>query len=388
MLGIALGVAALIIVMSVMNGFQKEVRDRMLEVLSHIEVQSVMAEQGIQEPSLLQETLQQSSSQIEATAPYVTTQGLLSQAEMIKGVMIRGIDPQQEPKVTPVAARGASAKALQALQPQMFGAVLGQALADQLGVSKGQTLSLILPNADWTAVGLMPRIKTIQVLETLDTGHFEYDSTMMWMHIEDAQRLLRLQGPTGIRVALKDLHQAPIVAAHLQKKLKPNFIVSDWSQHNQNWFAAVQVEKKMITLILTLIVAVAAFNLVSMLMMTVVDKQSDIAILRTLGASPKSVMGIFMLQGAMIGVWGTCWGLAVGLLIAFHVDVIVPFIERLFHTQFLPPEIYLIHQMPSDPQAADIVPVVLISLILSFVATLYPSWKASQVQPAQALRYE
>jgi lipoprotein-releasing system permease protein len=226
------------------------------------------------------------------------------------------------------------------------------------------------------------------VVGTFDSGHFEYDSGLVLMHIDDAARLFRLEGPTGVRLKLRDLHRAREVAAQLTTQLTGDFLVRDWTRQNRTWFAAVQLEKRMMFIILTLIVAVAAFNLVSTLVMTVTDKRADIAILRTLGASPRSIMGIFVVQGALVGVIGTLAGLLLGLGIAVNIDVIVPALEHALNASFLPKDIYLISRMPSEPQSSDIVPIALISLVLSFVATLYPSWRASRVNPAEALRYE
>ncbi|MFP5475228.1 MAG: FtsX-like permease family protein, partial [Gammaproteobacteria bacterium] len=230
--------------------------------------------------------------------------------------------------------------------------------------------------------------KQMTVAGTFNSGHYEYDSTLVLLHIEDAERIFRLEGPTGVRLKLADLHQARAVAQQLAGTLSGNLLIRDWSQQNRTWFAAVQLEKRMMFIILTLIVAVAAFNLVSTLVMTVQDKRADIAILRTLGASLRSIMGIFVVQGAMVGVIGTLAGLLLGLSIAFNIDVIVPAIEQMLSASVLPKDIYLISSMPSDPQPADIVPVGVISLVLAFVATLYPSWRASRVNPAEALRYE
>jgi lipoprotein-releasing system permease protein len=228
----------------------------------------------------------------------------------------------------------------------------------------------------------------MQVVGLFNSGHYEYDSALVMMHVEDAGKIFRLEGPTGVRLKIKDLHEARSVARELAPNLAAGMAIRDWTQQNRTWFAAVQVEKRMMFIILTLIVAVAAFNLVSTLVMSVTDKRADIAILRTLGASPKSIMGIFMVQGAMVGVIGTVGGLLLGLLIAFNIDVIVPTLETIFRASFLPKDIYLISRMPSDPQMTDILPVAVISLVLAFVATLYPSWRASQVNPAEALRYE
>ena len=249
-------------------------------------------------------------------------------------------------------------------------------------------VTLVAPSGQVTPAGVVPRIKQMAVVGTFDSGHFEYDSTLALVHVQDAAKIFRLEGPTGVRLKLRDLHQAREVAQELSTTLTGNLLVRDWTRQNRSWFAAVQVEKRMMFIILTLIVAVAAFNLVSTLVMTVTDKRADIAILRTLGASPASIMGIFMVQGAMVGVIGTGAGLLLGLGVAFNIDVIVPALEHLLGASFLPQDIYLISRMPSDPQRADIVPVALISLAMAFVATLYPSWRASQVNPAQALRYE
>ena len=385
MLGIALGVAALIIVLSVMNGFQKEVRDRMLSVVSHIEI---FAPGGTAMPDV-QRTLQEARQhpQVVGAAPFVAAQALLARGEDMKGALVRGIDPAREPEVTDLVA-GSQGEALAQLVPGEFRVVLGGELARMLGVRAGDVVTLIAPSGQVTPAGVVPRIKQMQVAGTFDSGHYEYDSTLVLLHHEDAQRIFRLEGPTGIRLKLRDLHQARTVAQDLAQSLSGDLLIRDWTQQNRTWFAAVQLEKRMMFIILTLIVAVAAFNLVSTLVMTVQDKRADIAILRTLGASPRSIMGIFVVQGAMVGVIGTLAGLLLGLGIALNIDVIVPAIERLLSASFLPKDIYLISRMPSDPQPADIVPVGVISLVLSFVATLYPSWRASRVNPAEALRYE
>lgn len=385
MLGIALGVAALIIVLSVMNGFQKEVRDRMLSVVSHIEI---FAPGGAALPDVAR-TLQEARQhpQVVGAAPFVAAQALLARGEDMKGALVRGIDPAREPEVTDLLA-GSQGEVLAQLVPGEFRVVLGGELARMLGVRVGDVVTLIAPTGQVTPAGVVPRLKQMQVAGTFDSGHYEYDATLVLLHHEDAQRIFRLEGPTGIRLKLRDLHQARTVAQDLANSLSGDLRIRDWTQQNRTWFAAVQLEKRMMFIILTLIVAVAAFNLVSTLVMTVQDKRADIAILRTLGASPRSIMGIFVVQGAMVGVIGTLAGLLLGLGIALNIDVIVPAIERLLSASFLPKDIYLISRMPSDPQSADIVPVGVISLVLAFVATLYPSWRASRVNPAEALRYE
>jgi lipoprotein-releasing system permease protein len=290
--------------------------------------------------------------------------------------------------VTDVAKDLAAKGDLQRLVPGQFGVLLGADLARSLHVREGDQVTLMVPSGQITPAGVVPRLKQMTVVGTFMSGHYEYDSALVMLHIEDAQRLFRVEGPTGIRVKLHDMNQARAVADQLAGSLSGDLLIRDWTRQNATWFSAVQLEKRMMFIILTLIVAVAAFNLVSTLVMTVQDKRADIAILRTLGATPASIMKVFMVQGAMVGVIGTLGGLALGLAIAFNIDVIVPFLERVFHTSFLPGDIYLISKMPSDPRASDIVPIGVISLILSFVATIYPSWRASRVNPAEALRYE
>ena len=272
--------------------------------------------------------------------------------------------------------------------PGEFGIVLGAELARSLGVRAGDSVTLIAPSGQVTPAGVVPRLKQMTVVGTFDSGHYEYDSGLVMMHLQDAERLFRLEGPTGVRLKLRDLHQAREVAAELAGSMTGPILIRDWTRQNRTWFAAVQLEKRMMFIILTLIVAVAAFNLVSTLVMTVTDKRADIAILRTLGASPASIMGIFVVQGATVGVVGTLAGLLLGLGVALNIDVIVPALERLLDASFLPKDIYLISRMPSEPLASDIVPIALISLVLAFAATLYPSWRASRVNPAEALRYE
>ena len=386
MLGIALGVAALIIVLSVMNGFQKEVRDRMLGVVSHIEI---FSPSGAALPDVARTlTEAKSNNQVIGASSFIATQALLARGEDMKGAIIRGIDPATESQVTDLAASKQNLEAVKALAPGEFGVVLGYELARQLGVGRGDRVTLIAPSGQVTPAGVVPRMKQLNVVGTFDSGHFEYDSSLAMMHVDDAAKMFRLEGPTGVRLKLKDLHQARTVAKQLSMGLTGDLVVRDWTRQNKTWFAAVEVEKRMMFIILTLIVAVAAFNLVSTLVMTVTDKRADIAILRTLGASPKSIMGIFVVQGATVGVIGTLAGLLLGLGIAFNIDVIVPFIERLFNASFLPKDIYLLNGMPSEPQMSDIMPIAIISLILAFVATLYPSWRASRINPAEALRYE
>ena len=385
MLGIGLGVAALIIVLSVMNGFQKEVRDRMLGVVSHIEI---FAPNGAALPDVARTLAEaRANPQVIGAAPFIATQALLARGEDMKGTIVRGIDPALEPEVTELAGTLKNT-ALTRLIPGEFGVVLGNELARSLGVREGDKVTLVAPSGQVTPAGVVPRLKQMTVVGTFDSGHYEYDSALLMMHTDDAAKIFRLEGPTGIRLKLKDLNQAREVATELSRSLSGDLLIRDWTRQNRNWFAAVQLEKRMLFIILTLIVAVAAFNLVSTLVMTVTDKRADIAILRTLGASPRSIMGIFVVQGALVGVIGTLAGLALGLLVAFNIDVIVPALEQMLGASFLPRDIYLISRMPSEPQSGDIMPITIISLVLAFAATLYPSWHASRVNPAEALRYE
>jgi lipoprotein-releasing system permease protein len=301
--------------------------------------------------------------------------------------VVRGISPSEEATVTPLGAQ-LRAGAFAQLQPGAWRIVLGSELARSLGVGLGDAVTVVAPGGQVTPAGVVPRLKAFTVAGVFEAGHHEYDSGLAMMHLDDAARLFRLEGPGGVQLKLSDPQQARTVAQALAQRLPGGLAVSDWTRTNRHWFDAVQIEKRLMFIILTLIVAVAAFNLVSTLVMTVTDKRADIAILRTLGASPGSVMAIFVVQGALAGVAGTLAGVGMGLLVAFNVDVIVPAIERAFGVAFLPGSIYLISRMPSDPQMGDVLPIALISLALAFAATLYPSWRASRVNPAEALRYE
>ncbi len=383
MAGIALGVAALIVVLSVMNGFQKEVRDRMLSVLSHIEV---TAPNGLAQWEVIADTLSKQPNVL-GVAPMVSSQGLLSRADSMRGVAIRGVDPQLEGRVSDLPKQFVVGS-MSDLKPGQFGVVLGTQLAGTLGVRVGDRVNLLVPEGDLTPAGTMPRMRALVVVGITDSGHYEYDSTLAVLHWKDAAALLRMGDPTGLRIKVDDMQKSPEIAVRLAKVVPQALWVSDWSRSNRNWFAAVQTEKKMMFIILTLIIAVAAFNLVSTLVMTVTDKQADIAILRTMGASAGMVQRIFLVQGLAIGLLGSVLGVLFGLLIAFNIDVIVPFIEGLFKIQFLPRDIYFINQLPSDVRLDDVLTVGLMALVLSILATLYPSRRAAHVRPAEALRYE
>ncbi|MFG6468647.1 lipoprotein-releasing ABC transporter permease subunit [Roseateles sp. BYS87W] len=384
-LGIALGVAALIIVLSVMNGFQKEVRDRMLNVIAHVELLDYAGDALPDWQATAARARQ--NPQVVGAAPFISSQSLIARGDAYRGAVVRGISPADEAQVTGLGAQLKDG-VFGLLQPGAWNIVLGAELARQLGVGVGDKLTLVAPNGQVTPAGVAPRLRAFNVVGTFSAGHYEYDAGLALIHIDDAARFYRTGGPTGVQLKLRDVHEARRVAAELAPAMGPQVLVRDWTRSNATWFDAVQVEKRLMSIILTLIVAVAAFNLVSTLVMTVTDKQSDIAILRTLGASPRSIMGVFIVQGAVSGVIGTLSGVLLGLLVACNIDVIVPAIEHLLNVSFLPGSIYVITQMPSDPQRGDIIPIAVVSLLLSFLATLYPSWRASRVQPAEALRYE
>lgn len=381
---IALGVMALIIVLSVMNGFQKEVRDRMLSVLSHVEVVHITG--SIPDWKALSETILTEKHTV-ACAPYVAGQGLLNRRGNLRGIALRGIDPTYEPQVSDVA-KTLGESTLSTLKAGDFGVILGRDLARLLCVNVGDKVTLIVAKGNTTPAGFVPRMKQMTVKGLFQSGHYEFDSTLVFTHIDDAAALFRTGGPTGIRVKLDDINLAPTVTQHLLMKLPADYYATDWTRQNRTWFAAVQVEKRMMAVILFLIVLVGSFGLVSTLVMTVTEKQSDIAILRTLGASPQSIMTIFVIQGCIVGLIGVLLGTGLGLAISCNLDVIVPAIEHLFGVEFLPREIYFISQMPSDPRASDIVPIAVVSFLASLLATLYPSWRAARTHPAQALRHE
>lgn len=388
MAGIALGVAALIVVLSVMNGFQKDVRDRMLSVLPHIEiyVPGSNGEQVLADWKSLSGQAQR-SPEVLAGAPFVAAQGMLMRGQDIRGVQVRGIDPAAEQSVSDLS-RQMIAGSLDKLKPGAFGIVVGQDLARALGLRLGDSVMMLAPQASVSPAGFAPRMRQFTVVGLFNSGHYEYDSSLAFTDTLDAARLFRDSGVAGVRLRVKDMHHAPQVAQSLATQMPPGVMVADWSRNNRTWFAAVQTEKRMMFLILALIVAVAAFNLLSSLVMAVKDKRSDIAILRSFGATPGEIARIFLVQGALIGVVGTLLGVGGGMAIAYNIDVIVPAIERLFGVQFLPREIYFISQLPSDPRRADIAAIGITSLIMSLVATLYPSWRASRLQPAQVLRHD
>ncbi|UDG82995.1 lipoprotein-releasing ABC transporter permease subunit [Candidatus Vallotia lariciata] len=384
MLGIALGVAALIVVLSVMNGFQKEVRDRMLSVLAHIEILSPFG--SIPNWKLISQEVGQNPSVI-SSAPYIDMQALLIQKNKVNGVIIRGIDPKLEPHVSDINTKLKIGQMIN-LRPTSFGIMIGVDLASALGVTMGSKVTLVSPNSVITSEDVPPRFKQFTVVGIFESGHYEFDRTLALVSIDDALALFQLSAPTGLRLRIKDMQRAPEVAQQLTRALSSHLYIRDWTQQNKTWFSAVKIEKRMMFIILMLVTAVATFNLVSSLVMTVTDKQADIAILRTLGARPGSIMKIFIIQGTTIGFVGTSIGIMLGCVLAVSIPWLVPLIEHVFNFQFLPPSIYFISNLPSNLVITDVIKIGIISFVLSAIATLYPSWRGANVHPAKALRYE
>jgi lipoprotein-releasing system permease protein len=382
--GIGLGVAALIVVLSVMNGFQKEVRDRMLGVLSHLEV--LASGESLRDWQLVIDQARR-DSRIIAGAPFVNGQAMITRDSAVRGVWVRGIEPSLEPTVAEFASRAVTGS-LDALRPGEFGVAIGRELASQWLLGLGDKLTLIAPQATATPAGMVPRLRQFTVVAIFDSGHYEYDASLLLTHLRDAAVLFRVDGVSGVRLRTTDMMNAPAIARDLGMQLPGRPLVRDWTAENRNWFAAVQIEKRMMFIILTLIIAVAAFNLVSMLVMTVTDKQSDIAILRTLGASPRSIMAVFMVQGASVGLLGTFVGLLLGVVVALNVGDVVAAIEQAAGLQVLPKGVYFIDYLPSDLHWGDVLRIGLTACVLALVATIYPSWRAARVRPAEALRYE
>ena len=386
LLGITLGMTALITVMSVMNGFQKEVRSRILGVASHIQISGLdggltdwrrVAHEALKHP------------QVEAAAPYVSAQGMVSFNNVVSGVVVRGVLPDMEDRVADLGRMMVDGQLHDLVQGQ-FGIVIGRELARALGVFTGDKIVLISPQGQVTPAGILPRLKQFTITGIFEAGHFEYDSGLVLIHLADAQKLYRMENDevSGVRLKLRDLFLAPQVAQELVPMISADVHISDWTRQHANYFRAIQIEKRMLSLILALIIAVAAFNIVSTLVMAVTDKQSDIAILRTLGASPRSIMKIFIVQGTIIGIVGTALGVIGGVLLAYNIEAVIATIERVFSVQFLSRKVYYISEIPSDPQLADVVTVAVVSFVLTLLATLYPSYRASKVNPAEALRYE
>jgi lipoprotein-releasing system permease protein len=386
MLGIALGVMALITVLSVMNGFSKEVRNRILGVVAHATITGV-GNEGLRDWRTLASLLGH-YPQVVGLAPYIHGQGMLANGSEVSGTLIRGILPEEEPKVSDLGSHMVAGR-LGDLKSGEFGIILGKGLANALGVGMGEKVSLLTPQANVTPAGIMPRFKRFTVVGVFEAGMNEYDSALALMHLDDAAKLMRTEGAvSGVRLKLDDLYAAPRLTRQLSEELPIGYMISNWTTENVNYFRAVQMEKTAMFIILLLVVTVAAFNIVSTLVMVVADKKADIAILRTLGSSPRSIMAIFMIQGLVIGMIGTLLGTVGGVALALNIGTVVPAIEQLLGMKFLSAEVYYITEVPSEMSWLDVAKISGVSFVLSLLATLYPAWQAARTQPAEALRYE
>jgi lipoprotein-releasing system permease protein len=385
MIGIAIGVTALITVLSVMNGFERELRTRILGMASHA---TISAYRGSLErwPDVARSASQH--PEIAGVAPYIEGEGMLRVGQDLSGTLLRGVLPAEEVKVSDIGSHMTSGT-LESLEPGAFNIVVGWELAQALGVVPGAKLDLMIPTASITPAGVLPRFRRFTVSGVFKVGMYEFDRGLVLIHLADAQALYRMgEGVTGVRLKLHDLFRAPAVARELAASLDGTFYVNDWTRSHANFFKAVATEKMVMFIILSLIVGVAAFNIVSTLVMVVQDKQADIAILRTLGARPRAIMAIFMVQGSIIGVIGTLLGLAGGVTLALNVEALMPLLQAATGQQFLDPSVYYISELPSELKARDVARIGTLSLALGLLSTLYPAWRASRVQPAEALRYE
>ncbi|MEE9448240.1 MAG: lipoprotein-releasing ABC transporter permease subunit [Arenicellales bacterium] len=385
MLGIALGVWALITVLSVMNGFHNDLRNRILDVASHATITSyngVMRDwQGVDQ-------LVSQNPEVKASAPYVLGQGMVMRSGEVHGALIRGVEPEREKEVSKVLSRLIEGNA-DSLQSGGFSIIIGNALAQNLGAQLGDKLTLVAPKGRVTPAGLLPRMKRFTLVGIFEIGAYQYDSALVLLHIDDAALFLgSKEGVSGLRLALTDTFEAPRIRSELIAQTEGQYYIRDWTQDNVSFFAALKIEKRVMFIILGLIIMVAAFNIVSTLIMLVTDKQADIAILRTLGMSPANIMQVFMVQGTVIGVIGTILGAILGVITALNIAKIVAFIEGLFNIEFFPSDVYIISGFPSEMRISDVISVIVMSLVLSFFATIYPAWRASKLDPAEALRYE
>ncbi|MBI2994128.1 MAG: lipoprotein-releasing ABC transporter permease subunit [Gammaproteobacteria bacterium] len=384
MIGVALGVTALITVLSVMNGFEKELKERILGMTSHATVIDyggtlkdwrTIAREVSGHPDIL------------GVAPYVSAEGMAMNNKLVQGTIINGILPEEEPKVSMVAGKMREGD-FNALKAGDFNVIIGAEMARSLGVLTGDMITLVAPQANVTPAGILPRLKRFRVAGIFEIGMHEFDSALALVHMEDAQKFFRIEGATGLRLKTRDVMQAPVISREIMRQIPGSYGVVDWTQQHVNFFRALKTEKTVMFVILSLIVAVAAFNIISTLVMTVTDKEADIAVLRTLGASPRSILAIFVIQGTVIGLIGILLGVIGGVWLALNVETIVPAIESLFRVKFLSPDIYYISELPSDLHRGDVVVIATVAFLFCMTATLYPAWRAARTQPAEALRYE
>ncbi len=385
MLGVALGVAALITVLSVMNGFEKELRSRILGMTAHAFITG--ADGTLQDWKTLQTKIR-SSPHVLGSAPFVEGQAMLTHGSRVHGTLIRGIIPEQEKQVSALGEKIIQGQ-FAALTPGSYGIILGKDLARSMGVRTGDKITLITPHITPTPAGVIPRLKRLTVVGIFEIGMYEYDSSLAVMNLDDAARLFRIKNKvTGLRLKFDDIFAAPRLIRQLMATLPPYYRAADWTYQHANFFRALKTEKTVMFIILLLIVAVAAFNIVSTLIMMVTDKQADIAILRTLGMQPRDILMIFMVQGTMIGLVGTVLGLIGGVTLALNVETLVHKLEQILHYQFLPEDVYYISELPSDLQWHDVTVIGMTAFVLSLLSTLYPAWRAAKVKPAEALRYD
>jgi len=384
MVGVALGVLALITVLSVMNGFEKELTDRILGMASHATI--VSRDRTFSDWRDLAEKIDHHPS-IKGIAPYFQAEGMLVYAGNVNGTVVRGILPEEEPKVSVIAERMV-AGSFDGLRAGRFDMIIGAELARALGAGIGDKITLVAPQTNVTPAGIMPRLKQFTVAGIFEIGMHEFDSALALIHLDDARRLFRNHGAAGLRLRTDDIFRAPEISREILKDLPGQYWVVDWTQRHANFFRALRTEKTVMFVILTLIVAVAAFNIISTLVMVVTDKQADIAVLRTIGASPGSIMKIFIIQGVVIGVVGIVLGVIGGVWLASNVETLVPAIEEFFHVKFLSPDVYYISELPSDMHWEDVLIISFVAFMFCLLATLYPAWRAAKTHPAEALRYE
>ena len=383
--GVALGVFALIVVLSVMNGFGNELRDRTLSMTSHA---TISGYDGYLRdwPAVIEKA--QQNKEVVAAAPYISKEVMLSNGRRVSGSLISGVEPEMEDKVSLVASKMVSGSLFD-LKAGEYGIVIGRELANSLGVYEGDRVTVITPQASVTAIGVMPRLRRFKVVGVFEVGMHEYDSAMAYMHLEDAAKLFSYGDKiNGVRLKLADLFEAPRITRDIENDFGVDYWVKDWSKQHKNFFRALQTEKTVMFIILLMIISVAALNIVSTLMMTVTDKESDIAILRALGMRPSSIMVIFIIQGAFIGLFGTLIGVAAGVPVALNVFEIVSWLEQLFHTDFLPSDVYYISDITADVKVSEVLTYALSAFAVTILATIYPAWRASRTLPAEALRYE
>lgn len=383
--GVALGVFALIVVLSVMNGFGSELRNRTLSMTSHA---TVTGFDGYLANWQQTSDLVTKHTDVESAAPYIRKEVMLSNGRRVSGSLVRGIEPELEKNVSEVSSKMISGK-LSDLKEGEYGIVLGRQLANSLGVYEGDRVTVITPQATTTAIGVMPRLKRFRVVGVFEVGMHQFDSAMSYMHIADAGKLFSLKDKvSGVRLKLHDLFEAQRISNELDAIIGEEHWIRDWTKQHKNFFKALKTEKTVMFIILLMVVAVAALNIVSTLMMTVTDKQADIAILRALGITPGSIMAVFMVQGAVIGLFGTLLGVALGVPFALNVFEIVSWLEQLFSTDFLPDDVYYISDIVSEVRAKEVITYALSAFVITILATIYPAWRASKTLPAEALRYE